>query len=314
MYYTIRHVTRFRYSAPITQSVMEVRMQPRTEGSQRCLNFQLNVTPQAKTQFYRDYLDNIIHHFDIPGQHRMLSIIAESQVEIRTPPELPVNLPASAWEALDGSQYDGLLPSHFTYPTPLLHDLAGELGALERRDDPLTMLRDLTAQIYDAFGYEPESTKVDSPIDDALQQRKGVCQDFTHIMLAMLRPLGIPCRYVSGYLLSRNGVRSAPGASHAWIEALLPGLGWVGFDPTNNLIATDRHIRVAIGRDYADVPPTRGVFKGKADTELNVAVRVATLDEPPGEIPPVPAKWVMEMAAEEPTPEEVFEQQQQQQQ
>lgn len=99
-------------------------------------------------------------------------------------------------------------------------------------------------------------------------------------MLALVRPLGILCRYVSGYLYHNNGARSAPGASHAWVEAL-PTLGWVGFDPTNNLIVSERHIRVALGRDYADVPPTRGVFKGKADTELSVAVRVSLLDEAP---------------------------------
>lgn len=312
MYYTIRHVTRFRYSTPITQSVMEVRLQPRTEGSQRCLDFKLNVTPQTRTLSYQDYLGNVIHHFDIPGQHRLLSIIAESQVEIRTPPELPPGLPAGVWDELDKTHYDWLLPSHFTHPTPLLHDVAGELSALERRDDPLTMLHELTSQIYKVFDYEPDSTRVDSPINDALQQRKGVCQDFTHIMLAIVRPLGIPARYVSGYILPRNGVRSTPGASHAWMEALLPGLGWIGFDPTNNLITTDRHIRVAIGRDYADVPPTRGVYKGKAETELNVAVRVATLDESPVDIPPIPTQWVKELDAEQTLDEAIAAQQQQQ--
>jgi transglutaminase-like putative cysteine protease len=107
----------------------------------------------------------------------------------------------------------------------------------------------------------------------------------------LIRPLGIPCRYVSGYLYHDNGARSSPGASHAWVEALLPGLGWVGFDPTNNLIASERHIRVALGRDYADVPPTRGVFQGGADTELSVAVRVSLLDEgPSGDLVPV-VQW-----------------------
>jgi transglutaminase-like putative cysteine protease len=312
MYYTIRHVTRFRYSTPITQSIMEARLQPRTEGAQRCLDFRLNVTPQARTLSYQDYLGNIIHHFDIPGQHRLLSIIAESQVEIRAPTDLPESLPAASWDELDATQYDWLLPSRFTHPTPLLHELAEEFGALERRGDPLTMLRALTKQIYDAFDYEPDSTKVDSPIDDALRQRKGVCQDFTHIMLAIVRSLGIPCRYVSGYILPRNGVRSTPGASHAWIEALLPGLGWIGFDPTNNLIVVDRHIRVAVGRDYADVPPTRGVFKGNAETELNVAVRVATLDEPPVDIPPLPSQWAKALDAEAAIDDTIAAQQQQQ--
>jgi transglutaminase-like putative cysteine protease len=316
MYYTIRHVTRFRYSAPITQSVMEVRMQPRTEGSQRCLNFQLSVTPSARVLNYRDYLGNVIHNFDIPGEHRQLSIIAQSQVEVRPLAELPASLPASAWDEISQSEYDMLVPSHFTHPSPLLSDLAEELQ-VERRDDPLSLLRELTTKIYEAFAYVPDSTAVDSPIDDALKARQGVCQDFTHIMLALLRPIDIPARYVSGYLYSsrEGGTRSTPGASHAWVEALLPQLGWVGFDPTNNLLADYRHIRVAIGRDYADVPPTRGIFKGKAETDLSVSVRVTLADEPPAEDPPIPAHWAtMGDGEKELTPQEMYEQQQQQQQ
>jgi transglutaminase-like putative cysteine protease len=117
---------------------------------------------------------------------------------------------------------------------------------------------------------------VDSPIEDALELRRGVCQDFAHIMIALVRNLRIPCRYVSGYLHhdSEHTDRSADGATHAWVEALLPRLGWIGFDPTNNLVAQGRHIRTAIGRDYADVPPTVGTMHGSAETELHVRVRV----------------------------------------
>jgi transglutaminase-like putative cysteine protease len=315
MYYTIRHLTRFRYSAPISQSVMESRMQPRTEGSQRSLSFQLSVSPAAKVLNYRDYLGNVIHNFDIPGEHRQLSLTAQSQVEVRPHAPLPDRLPPGAWDELSKTEYDMLVPSHFTHPTPLLHALGEELDVV-RHDDPLSLLKEITAKMYDAFDYVPESTAVDSPIDDALRARQGVCQDYTHIMLALLRPLGIPARYVSGYLYSHVGeTRSTPGASHAWVEALLPGLGWIGFDPTNNLIADLHHIRVAIGRDYADVPPTRGIFKGKAETELSVSVRVTRADEPPAEDTAVPAHWTaMSDSEEKLTAQELYEQQQQQQQ
>ena len=130
----------------------------------------------------------------------------------------------------------------------------------------------------------PNSTKVDSPIEEALQARQGVCQDFAHIMIALVRRLKIPCRYVSGYMFHRDDEnegkkdRSLEGASHAWVEALVPGIGWVAFDPTNNLVGGDRHIRVAIGRDYADVPPTRGVYKGESQSELIVSVSVSPAD------------------------------------
>jgi transglutaminase-like putative cysteine protease len=139
----------------------------------------------------------------------------------------------------------------------------------------------LNAAIYDLFEYVPHSTRVDSPIEQALSARQGVCQDFAHIMIALVRRLHVPCRYVSGYMFHRDEPekdRSLEGASHAWVEALVPGLGWVAFDPTNNLVGGDRHIRVAIGRDYADVPPTRGVYKGEAQSELSVAVTVSPAD------------------------------------
>jgi len=123
---------------------------------------------------------------------------------------------------------------------------------------------------------------VDSPIDEALQARSGVCQDFAHIMIALVRQLKIPCRYVSGYLYHEDQChdRSPAGASHAWVEAYLGEAGWVEFDPTNNLIGCERHIRVAVGRDYADVPPTRGVHKGEAESELTVRVNVSSVDAP----------------------------------
>jgi transglutaminase-like putative cysteine protease len=300
MYYSIRHVTRFRYSAPVAQSIMEVRMQPRSEGLQRCLSFRLGINPNVKVLNYRDYLGNIVHHFDIPGQHRSLSITAEAQVETQSASELPASLPVNTWDELKGDEYDWLLPSHFTQPSSLLTDFARELR-VERRDDPLSLLRGLTASIYNAFEYAPDTTKVDSPIDDALRARKGVCQDFTHIMLALVRPLGIPCRYVSGYLFHRSDTRSSEDASHAWVEALLPQIGWVGFDPTNNLIAEECHIRVAIGRDYADVPPTRGVFKGSAETELGVGVRVSLTNQPTTDDMTFSDRWIP--APETPEPE-----------
>jgi transglutaminase-like putative cysteine protease len=142
---------------------------------------------------------------------------------------------------------------------------------------------------------------VDSPIDDALQARRGVCQDFAHIFLALARRLGVPARYVSGYLYhdADRVDRSGDGATHAWAEVLLPGLGWTGFDPTNNLIAGERHIRVAIGRDYGDVPPTRGVFKGASHvrTELAVSVRVGPARSPFADEPVPFVPWMSREAA-----------------
>lgn len=322
MYYSIQHVTRFIYSAPITESMMEVRMQPRTEGVQHCQSFKLSVNPNARINEYRDYNGNMIHTFDIPGQHRQLALTAKAIVERRPSPELPEALPASAWQALDqqleeGDFWDTLIAGEFTEPTPLLRDLAQEINALQRRDDPLTMLRQINQAIYDAFDYDQTTTSVDSVIDHALTNRRGVCQDFTHIMIALVRGLRIPCRYVSGYLFHReNGYdRSVADATHAWLEAYLPDLGWIGFDPTNNVIAGERHIRVAIGRDYADAPPTKGVFRGQADTELRVSVKVERIEEPErDENEYVPAPELLDISDPETLAKEQLAQQQQQQQ
>jgi len=323
MFYSIRHLTRFRYKTPVSESLMELRMHPRTEGGQRCLSFQLSVDPRTRIYEYRDYLGNMVHHFDVPGQHRELKIVAEALVEIEPAPELPESLDPSAWDQLDeqaaaGDYWEMLMPSQFAQPTDALLSLIEPLR-VRRRDDPISFVRDLNAAIYDWFEYVPKATRVDSPIDHAIEVRKGVCQDFAHIMTALLRHVKIPCRYVSGYVYRRseNHDRSPEGASHAWVEALLPGLGWVGFDPTNNLIAGERHIRTAIGRDYADVPPTKGIFKGKSESQLTVSVRVAPSDAPP---PPEheiiglpPEEWQAALTAADEA-EQLLQQQQQQQQ
>ena len=287
MFYAIRHLTKFRYDSPVSESLMEVRMHPRTEVNQRCLSFQLSVDPRAHVNVYRDYLGNSVHHFDVPRKHNELAVLAESLVEMEPPPPLPQALNADAWQELDnivaaGDYWEMLMPSTFACWSEGLLNLSSELK-VQRRSDPLTFLRDLNTRLYSWFEYVPKHTRVDSPIDHAIETRKGVCQDFAHVMTALVRHVRIPCRYVSGYVYPREEKRdrTGDGATHAWIEALLPGLGWIGFDPTSNIIAGERHIRTAIGRDYSDVPPTKGIFKGNAASELAVSVRVAPSDAPP---------------------------------
>ena len=321
MFYAIRHLTRFRYLARVSESQMELRMHPRTERGQRCLSFQIVVEPRTRMYTYRDYLGNTVDHFDVPGKHAELKIVAESLVEIDAPQDLPESLSPSAWDDLDaqvgaGDYWEMLMPSQFARPTESLSGLIESL-AVHRRDDPLRFLRELNSAIYEWFAYVPKSTRVDSPIDHAIETRQGVCQDFAHIMIALVRHVKIPCRYVSGYVYRRleDHDRSPEGATHAWVEALVPGCGWVGFDPTNNLIAGDRHIRTAIGRDYADVPPTKGVFKGDSSSQLTVSVWVAPSNAPPPpeEIAPPPEEWQAAVAASDEAEQLLLQQQQQQQ-
>ena len=287
MFYSVRHVTRFRYSNPVRQSVMELRMQPRSEGHQSLRNFQIATMPRAQLYAYTDHFGNAVYHFNVLREHSELRIEAQSVIEVSHAVALPATADALEWQRFNGlnlraEHYDLLGPSDFACPSPELAKFAADHQLERPEGDTLTALRKLNAVIYGAFEYEVGITQVHSPIAQAIKERRGVCQDFAHIMIAIARNWGVPARYVSGYLYHRrqDKDRSAEDATHAWIETYLPSFGWVGFDPTNNIMAGERHIRVAVGRDYADVPPTRGTFKGDAESELAVAVTVEPTSAP----------------------------------
>ncbi len=321
-YYTIHHHTRYRYESAVSESTMEVRMQPRTDRQQRCLNFQLEISPHAQVLTTDDCAQNVIHYFDIPRSHAELVLRAHSLVMVQEGPALPDYLDGSEWDALEetaatGRQWDWLAPSHFARPTSLLAEFSKEIG-FSREQDPLTAILQLNESIHDAFEYTPKSTAVDSPIDTALENRRGVCQDYTHVMIALLRQRGIPARYISGYVSQdpeKKKEQDLSSASHAWVEAFLPAVGWIGLDPTNNSRVEDKHVRIAIGRDYADVPPTRGVYKGNVKSELSVGVHISETEDE--EIPTDlidNGDWTPKEQVEEISPELTHNENQQQRQ
>ena len=288
----VRHVTQYHYAEPVRESVMEVWMQPQKGARQRLISFELELDPPAQLFSYADAYGNAVYHFDVPQPHSRLNITARSAVETQAPPPLPDQLDMGEWDRLKsdfvrGENFDFLRHHGFAVETPALHDFVAELGLEQlRARDPLTAVRELSEGIYGAFAYEPGVTDAESPIDVSLGLRKGVCQDFSHVMIAICRAWGIPARYVSGYLFTdrKGGDRSDPDATHAWVEVFLPSVRWIGLDPTNNVIAGERHIAAAVGRDYNDVPPSRGVYKGEAESQLAVGVSVrrarAALTEP----------------------------------
>jgi transglutaminase-like putative cysteine protease len=287
MFYSIRHVTRFRYSLPVHESVMELRMQPRSEGAQSLRNFQIVTNPRAQLYAYTDYLGNAVYHFNVLRAHEELRIDVQAVVEMTPKPAPPEAADALEWQRYNGlnlgdDHFDLMEPSKFAVASHVLREFTDAHNLTKPEGDPLTALRRLNKAIYDAFDYEQGVTQVHSPIDTALNAKRGVCQDFAHIMIAIARSWGIPTRYVSGYLHHRRKGqdRSGEDATHAWVEAYLPSLGWLGFDPTNNIEAGERHIRVAVGRDYADVPPTRGTFKGDPESELAISVSVEPTQAP----------------------------------
>src|SRR5665213_1823032 len=205
MFYSIRHVTRFRYSGPVRESVMELRMQPRSEGPQTLRSFQISTNPRAQLYAYTDHLGNAVYHFNLLREHEELRIEAQAVVEIGTFPQTPDALDALEWGRynsynLSDDHYDMLGSSKFARPSPELLSFM-KIAELEQpQGDPLSALKRLQRAIYDSFEYRSGITEVHSPIELALDQRLGVCQDFAHIMITIARLWGIPTRYVSGYL------------------------------------------------------------------------------------------------------------------
>ena len=287
MLFEVRHVTQYLYDEPVRESVMELWMQPRKSTGQGLTSLDLEIEPPAQVFSYADNYGNAVHYFDLPHPHQRLNIVARSVVETYGRLALPERLDMQEWERLleegaRGDCWDFLNPHGFAVETDALRAFvqARSLDDL-RRHDPLTAVRALCAAVYGAFDYETGITEADSPIDHALKEGRGVCQDFAHIMIAICRTWGVPARYVSGYLFTDReaGDRSDPDATHAWVEVFLPSLRWIGFDPTNNIDAGERHLAVAIGRDYSDVPPSRGVFKGEAESQLSVGVSVRMVSD-----------------------------------
>lgn len=288
----VRHVTEYHYAETVRESVMEVWMQPQKTAGQRLVSFDLDVEPAAQLFSYADPFGNAVYHFDVPQPHDRLRIVARAAVETQAPPALPDALDQGEWDRLRsdfvrGENFDFLAHQGFAIETEALAAYVARSNLDElRRRDPLSAVRTLSETIYASFEYETGVTHADSPIDLALEAGRGVCQDFAHIMIAICRSWGVPARYVSGYLFTdrQAGDRSDPDATHAWVEVFLPSLRWVGFDPTNNVLAGERHIASAVGRDYNDVPPSRGVYKGEAESQLAVGVSVrrarAALSEP----------------------------------
>jgi transglutaminase-like putative cysteine protease len=279
MRHRIVHDTFYTYDAPVHESVMEVRLHPCSNERQRCEHFALHITPKTTIHRYIDAAHNTINHFQIPGALTTLHVRAESTVDVFPVASLPAYLAHTDWDAYRPLQQTALLDytigSTYVRQSALLAAFLAENG-IDRSRDPLTTIRHITRVLYETIRYTPESTTIDTTIDEVLVQRTGVCQDISHLMIAICRRLEIPARYVSGYLYHRvhDHDRSQTDATHAWVDVWVPGHGWVGFDPTNHIEATERHIVVATGRDYADVSPTRGVYRGVAHEQLAVSVRI----------------------------------------
>lgn len=269
---TVVHLTEYRYPEPAWDSFNEVRLRPTDDHCQSLLSFALELTPDATVRDHVDYYGNRVHQFHIPEAHRRLSIQTRSSV-VTYPRPAPIPVVASSLAELRPRFFEFLAP---TRRVPLDRDWAAamEAPAFPPDGDVVLYLSGLTRHLHAFFTYRQDVTEIDTPIADFVRVRVGVCQDYTHAMLALCRMLGIPSRYVSGYLETSPGRNLGSDASHAWVEAYLPGSGWVGFDPTNGAMAGQTYVKVAHGCDYDDVPPVKGLRRGGGTESLRVAVSV----------------------------------------
>lgn len=290
MTYNLVHRTIYEYAAPVTVSHHAARVEPRRLPGQLVENFSLRINPVPTIVKPRiDFFGNQVCGFSIQEIHGYLEVTATSRVTLAaiTPPVLVLS---PHWEDVvklfsDPVSPDVVEPYQFVFDSPLLH-ASPELAeyALESfaPDVPLlAAVADLNQRIFKDFKYDPVATTVATPLEEVLEKRRGVCQDFAHLAIACLRSIGVPARYVSGYLRTRPPAGKprlvGADASHAWFSVFCPGIGWVDFDPTNNLMPGEEHITVAFGRDYSDVSPVSGVITGGGAHEVKVSVDVEPL-------------------------------------
>ncbi len=291
--YRVTHTTRYFYSQAVPLCHNEIHLMPRSGERQSCLSHRLLIDPQPhKIEECLDFFGNHVQFFMVGEAHKELSVSAQSQVRV-IPVEPPRVDHTPAWETVRDqlarpSDAQAFHAAQFLYDSPHIgvSDALAELAAPSFQPGTpwLEGMLDLTARIFDEFVYDPTATNVSTPLNTVLELRRGVCQDFAHLQIGCLRSLGLPARYVSGYLLTTPppGKPRLVGAdaSHAWLAAYCPSVGWVEFDPTNNLMPSLDHITVSWGRDYSDVCPIRGVFVGGGEHSMQVSVDVLPLDDP----------------------------------
>ena len=279
----IQHTSRYLYNGPVSHSVMRLCLKPLDDSRQRLLRFHVQTDPRAPLSLESDYFGNAKHVLTLHREHNSLEISTTSAVETTPAPSLPSALPTDAWEEIRSWENSFRLwefthPSIYARPSDALQDFVEEMN-LKPGDDPLESVLRLSDTLHRCFQFVPGSTSAISPIEHILKTRQGVCQDYAHVLIAIARSWGVPSRYTSGYLYAGScDVESLSSASHAWVECLLPGLDWVGLDPTNQGLEGERHVRLAVGRDYKDVTPTEGIIHGSAQSTLEVQVRVRPVD------------------------------------
>ncbi len=281
----IKHITRYSYTSTVIDCTNQVMLYPINDEHQNVQSHELKITNNPPIETFTDYFGNKVGMFSIIAPHNVLLI--ESDIVVSTRPvEFPERLPppAEEWATL------AELKSAYPYLDFMDHEAliaVDELNVISARTidkqwSPFHNGRLLSEYVYNNFEYKKGVTSVETKVDEILALKAGVCQDFAHLLLVLLHCNGIPARYVSGYICPDKEELRGAGATHAWVEAYTPGYGWVGLDPTNNCIASDRHVKLAIGRNFSDCTPVKGTYKGSSEHTLEVSVEINSGTTPSG--------------------------------
>lgn len=275
----IKHITKYSYSKAVIDGATLIRLHPINDDYQKVISHTLSISNNPTIETFFDFFDNRVGTFLITEPHHELNIISEIEVVTtdRIFPDDSVTA-EDQWKELkslelDINYFDFLQHKPFD-GTKTISDFIKSKKLTSK--SPFKAVLELCEYVYKNFKYIKDVTDINTPLDDVWKLKAGVCQDFTNIMLQITKMMGIPARYVSGYICPNDAITRGEGATHAWIEAYIPYYGWLGIDPTNNAIANENHVRLAVGRNYKDCSPVKGVFKGKVEAEMQVIVEVKT--------------------------------------
>ena len=273
--YHIKHITRYTYASTVIDCSNQIMLYPLNDSLQIVKTHELKITNDPIVEIFTDFFENKIGVFSVVAPHNELTI--QSDIVVSTMPVInPLDDIAAPlqWEEL--SKMCGIFPyMDFMHREKFAADEEIQKllsGIVDTSKSPLVNANILSEYVYNNFEYKKGVTNIETKVDEILKLKAGVCQDFAHVLLVMLHMIGIPARYVSGYICPKDREMRGEGATHAWVEAYIPFFGWLGLDPTNNCIVSDRHVRLAIGRNFSDCTPVKGTYKGSSEHTLEVSV------------------------------------------
>jgi len=278
--FKIVHITKYQYNWPIKESINEIRLFPHNFENQDVLQYELHITNNPDVEISKDYYGNRVGNFNNLEAHSEMTIESRMSVRVNHSLKIP-EIDLTTVADLEIEKQKSVLLLRLSYPetSQKQNKINTILKKIDCSDIPIIEIAQKCNQyIYENFTYTKGITNIETTVDEILAMKKGVCQDFAHVLLQLLRTVGIPSRYVSGYICPNESGLRGEGATHAWVEIYTPTQGWLGLDPTNNIWTMDNHIRLSVGKNFYDCTPVKGTFKGLARQTLSVSVSVGYED------------------------------------